>query len=194
MSIQVRNGVVVAVTAAPSRRLALFEGWIALLFAVVSVLAVARWENPDAGAWAGALVSFLFSAAFAVYGGWKLVEVARGLPAVALRMDEAGILLPRAGGLVLPWAAIEGAHLELPGSFLPRHPFDLLLTERLHLELRAGPELDRRVPGGRALRARRSRRDGRLELRLSLDRLSVTGRTLLECVEGHLRRLRRQPA
>jgi hypothetical protein len=53
---------------------------------------------------------------------------------------------------------------------------------------RAVADLDA-LSGGR----RRDRASGDRELRLSLDPLAVTGQSVVECIDGHLRREARRP-
>ena len=127
-----------------------------------------------------------------LFGGYAVYALSQLLrPRPALRVDEAGILLPQRGGILLPWAAISGAHVEESNRLLGQSffPFDWLLQrERLFLWLGDEALLERLVPEWRALRTRRDRASGGRELRLGLDRLDVTGRTLLECIDAHLRR------
>jgi hypothetical protein len=192
MSIQVRNGSIESVEAPPNRRLLALEAAVAALLATANLAALVEWEGSDARAWLTLVILVLAAILFGGYAVYALSLVLRPRP--ALRIDATGILVPQLGGVLLPWAAIGGAHLEQPLRFLGPafSPFgELLQSERLHLWLGDEDRLARLVPGWRALGTRRDRVSGGRELRLRLDHLAVTGWAVLECIDAHLRRTAR---
>ena len=189
MTIEVRNGAIVSVVGLPDRRFLALEAAVSALLGLANAFVAARWDSSDPRGIAALLVPALVCLLFVAYAIWTVSGIL--MPRAAIRVDEKGIHLPYGGGVRLPWAAVNGAHLEQSARWFSLFVGPLeqyVKAERLHIGLVPPDALDRLARGWRGLRTRRDRVSGGRELLLRVDRLAVSGRAVLECIDVHLAR------